>query len=287
MSCTFYYCIIYHPPKPIYDSKDLISDLMSDIEDLACADPEATISIIGDLNNLDHSKLESESGLVQLVQDVTHGKRILDKFLTNNVDLFTIRTSVSAIKTKHRAVLANCLSGTDHLSSDKEKIGRKTTSFPDIRAQHIANLRATLSAYNWGAVYAVGTDVDLAYNIFVQIVKGLITKCIPFKKVTVRDSDPWFVTPLVKSLLRKRNYLYHQGRTAKADTLSQKIARIVAEVRSDKFSNLDPKDTNKLWQLIRNKTNYNSRCKIDALGINTNDDIEIDNINAFFYECCH
>ena len=69
--------------------------------------------------------------------DVTHGKRILlDKFLTNNGDLFTIRTSLSAIKTKHRAVLANCFSGSDHLSSDKEKTGRKTTYLPDIIDQH-------------------------------------------------------------------------------------------------------------------------------------------------------
>ena len=124
--------------------------------------------------------------------------------------------------------------------------------------------------------------MDLAYDIFVQIIKGLITKCIPFKKVTVRDSDPWFVTPLVKSLLRKRNYLYHRGRTAQADTLSQKIGRIVAEVRSDKFSNIDSKDSNKLWQMIKSNTNYNSRCKIDALGIKTNDVVEIGHINAFF-----
>ena len=182
MSCTFYYCIIYHPPKPIYDPDDLISDLMSDIEDLACADPEAIISIIGDLNNLDHSKLESESGLVQLVQDVTHGKRILDKFLTNNGDLFTIRTSLSAIKTKHRAVLANCFSGSDHLSSDKKKTDRKTTYFPDIRDQHIANLRATFAAYNWGAVYAVGSDVDLAYDIICANYQRANNKMYPFQK---------------------------------------------------------------------------------------------------------
>ena len=86
ISQMFYYCVIYHPPKPIYDSNELINDLLSDIEDLAVSDPGAIISIVGDLNNLDHSRLEAEAGLVQLVQDVTHGKRILDKLLTNNAD---------------------------------------------------------------------------------------------------------------------------------------------------------------------------------------------------------
>ena len=75
LAFMFYYCVIYHPPKPIYDSKELIDDLMNDIDDLAIADPDAIISIIGDLNDLDHSKLETESGLVQLVKDVTHGRK--------------------------------------------------------------------------------------------------------------------------------------------------------------------------------------------------------------------
>ena len=38
---------------------------------------------------------------MQLVQDVTHGKRILDKFLTNNADLFTIsRCKIDALGIK-------------------------------------------------------------------------------------------------------------------------------------------------------------------------------------------
>ena len=59
----FYYCVIYHPPKPIYDSNELINDLLSDIEDLAVSDPDAIISNVGDLNNLDHNRLEAEAGL--------------------------------------------------------------------------------------------------------------------------------------------------------------------------------------------------------------------------------
>ena len=126
---------------------------------------------------MDHSKLENESGLVQLVKDVTHGKRILDKFLTNNSELFSIKTINSTIKTKHRAVLANCSAEMEH--SAAKMTCRKTVSFPDSRAQHIAVLREALASYNWGAVHADGDDVDAAYNTFVCIIKELIKKCIP------------------------------------------------------------------------------------------------------------
>ena len=170
MSCKFYYCLIYHPPKPLYDSKELINDLISDIEDIAVADPDAIISIIGDLNSLDHSKLEAESGLVQLVHDVTHGKNILDKFLTNNPDLFSVRVASSTIKTKHKSVLANC--STDPAVAANKR-GRAIHSFPDIRAQHIALLRETLAAYNWGAVYAAGNDINIYVALFNQTVRQL------------------------------------------------------------------------------------------------------------------
>ena len=239
---------------------------------MAVADPDAIISIIGDLNSLDHSKLEAESGLVQLVHDVTHGKNILDKFLTNNPDLFSVRVASSTIKTKHKTILANC--STDPAGAANKR-GRAIHSFPDIRTQHMALLRETLAAYNWGAVYAAGNDIDVAYENFLLIIKGLIKMCIPFKTITVRESDPWFVTPLVKSLLRQRNYLYHRGQVTKADTLSLKISilqiilvlgKIINAVRSDRFSNVDVRDSKKLWQMIKSNTNYNSRCTIESLG---------------------
>ena len=40
------------------------------------------------------------------------------------------------------------------------------------------------------------------------------------------------------------------------------------------------RDSKKLWQMIKCNTNYNSRCTIESLGVNI--DEQIDNINAFF-----
>ena len=192
--------------------------------------------------------------------------------------IWAIIYKIWAIIYKIWAVLANCSAEMGH--SAAKMTCRKTVSFPDSRAQHIAVLREALASYNWGAVHADGNDVDAAYNNLVRIIKELIKKCIPFKTVTVRDTDPWFVTPLVKSLLRRRNYLYHHGRINKADALSLKIGRIIDEVRSNKFSNVDVKDSKQLWHMIKNNTNYNSKCKIQDLGISI--DGQIDDINAFF-----
>ena len=52
------------------------------------------------------------------------------------------------------------------------------------------------------------------------------------------------------------------------------------QFRSDRFSKVDVRDSKKLWQMIKSNTNYNSRCTIESLGVNI--DEQINDINAFF-----
>ena len=108
----------------------------------------------------------------------------------------------------------------------------------------------------------------------------MIKICIPFKTVTIRDRDPWFVTPLFKSLLRKCNCLYHRGRVDRAELLSIKIWKIINAILAERFSKIDPSDTNKLWQMISKNTTYSNRCEIESLGIKI--DEEIEKLNEFF-----
>ena len=82
------------------------------------------------------------------------------------------------------------------------------------------------------------------------------------------------MTPLVKSLLRKRNCLFHRGRVDRAELLSIKIGKIMNAIRAERFSKIDPRDTDKLWQRISKNTNYSNRCKIESLGIKIDEEIE-------------
>ena len=98
----------------------------------------------------------------------------------------------------------------------------------------------------------------------------------------MRDSEPWFVTPLIKILLRQRNSLYHRGRVQKAEELSSKINKLIAEVRSDTLSNIDAGDSKKLWNMVQRTTNYknNNSGFLNSIGC---DSIEkLSEINASF-----
>jgi len=72
----------------------------------------------------------------------------------------------------------------------------------------------------------------------------------------MRDTDPWFVTPLIKSVLRKRNKFRRRGDIKTADALSVKVNELISGVRKSCFSNIDRADSKKLWKTIDKTTNY-------------------------------
>ena len=194
--------LFYNLPPPRsshskYDDSELIGQLLSDIEYIALNNARAIISIIGDVNHLNVTRFETEAGMIQLVQEATHGKNVLDKFITNRPDLFDVKVTVSSIKTKHEAVTANLYNLVEPAAQ-----GRKSVKFSDIRQPHIQSLRDTLSRYNWGAVLKAENNMDVKYNLFHEIITKLIEMCIPTRTITMRKTEPWFITPLIKSLLR-------------------------------------------------------------------------------------
>ena len=87
---SFHYCLLYLPPPSTivvsYDATLLVDELISDIELFTNSGDNVVVCLVGDLNSLDHSRLETELGMSQIVRDITHGKRILDKFLTTHPD---------------------------------------------------------------------------------------------------------------------------------------------------------------------------------------------------------
>ena len=69
--------------------------------------------------------------------------------------------------------------------------------------------------------------------------------------VTVTNSTPTYVTPLVRSLLRRRNKLMRRGKIDTAGELSAKIGRLIAEHREHELRDVNYKDTKKLWSKVR------------------------------------
>ena len=91
----------------------------------------------------------------------------------------------------------------------------------DIREPSINSLRNALQCYNWNHVY-LETDINIAYSMFLEIVKWHINEYIPEKHISLEQKPPVYITPLVKILLRRRNKIMRQGRMDEAHSLTEK-----------------------------------------------------------------
>ena len=53
--CSQLYMVVYHPPKPIYNSHDFVARLTNDVDYLISTYPHAVLILTGDFNRLDMS----------------------------------------------------------------------------------------------------------------------------------------------------------------------------------------------------------------------------------------
>ena len=87
-------------------------------------------------------------------------------------------------------------------------------------------------------------------------VKYYTDQYVPCHFVTISDSKlsppymHYYVTLLVKCLLRKRNKLVRRGLKNKADPLTDKIGKLIQDHRSNCLSNVDSSSSSKLWKIV-------------------------------------
>ena len=99
-------CACYHQPRPIYDTSSFRQVLFDNVSRLL--EDASTVSVLtGDLNKLNTDQLQTQLGLVQIVNNPTHNNNILDVFITNRQDLFDVQSGQSLIKTEHKASIVN------------------------------------------------------------------------------------------------------------------------------------------------------------------------------------
>ena len=74
---------------------------------------------------------------------------------------------------------------------------------------------------NWDDVINA-TDTQSVFDIFYASVLSILDTFYKLRAVTVTNRDPYFVTPKIKSLLRKHNQLRRKGRIEKAESITKR-----------------------------------------------------------------
>ena len=103
---TFFIGSLCHPPKPIYNTEELISHLHQTLERLDDEPGEPIIILAGDFNQIPHSSIEA-LGLQIEFSGPTHMGHPLDRIYSSIHVYDCCRTFQSAVRTGHMAIVAS------------------------------------------------------------------------------------------------------------------------------------------------------------------------------------
>ena len=99
-------CAIYHPPKPVYHTVDLLCHIDSSLETISRDLSSAHVVLAGDFNSLSDSDVVSRTGLISLVKKPTRGASCLDRIYVNDLCYENVRVVTPTVKSDHCAIIA-------------------------------------------------------------------------------------------------------------------------------------------------------------------------------------
>ena len=147
--------------------------------------------------------------------EATRGDRILDKYLCDS-DIFQyISTLPLTIDTDHRGVLVKVVGP----SRKKRKI-----FFRDQRVQYRQYCNMFLDRMDLSYILDMRNTNDAASALQEELT-SVFDHCCPLRAVTLRETEPPFITPVIKLLLKKKNRLVRRNRNSEAELLAIRIRK--------------------------------------------------------------
>jgi len=237
---------LYHPPKPQYQSAVLLDYIEAGVDAATAACPSATIVLAGDFNPLDDTEVATRSALLSIVDRPTRGTNILDRVYVNKPCYSTVRVVNSTVKSDHKAVVA--YRDRVHVkplnkSRYRRTFRRRTPAQHARFLEHVSTLQIEVDD---------NADTQTNFDTVYSIMLDLLDTFYPEREITVTSSDPPYVTPTVKALLRRKNRLMRAGRTDEAGATATRIRTIITRSSTRWLRTIDTRKSAKnAWAKVR------------------------------------
>ena len=229
----------------IYSTPALLDCIEASVDMLAAAFPTATVILAGYFNGLDDAEVITRSALNPLVNRPTRGANILDRIYVNDCCCDDVKVVASSVRSDHKAVVAYTGAAPQQLNKTSERrvFRRRSPTQHALFLKHASSL-----TIEFKDDASVQTNFDQLYTVM----RALIDRFYPEREITVTSSDPHFVTPAVKSMLRRKTRLMRAGRTAEADSLACRVRRIITHQSSKWLRDIDTKKSPAAaWKKVR------------------------------------
>ena len=138
---------------------------------------------------------------------------MLDRIYVNELCYVNVKVVSSAVKSDHKAVVAyNGPPKSTYNKRREQRVFRKRSP-----TQHALFLEY---ASQVNIELESEEDVQKNFDDMYTVMRSLLDRFYPERRITVTSTDPRCVTPAVKAMLRRKNRLMRAGRTEEAGALA-------------------------------------------------------------------
>lgn len=241
---SYFVGAVYHPPKPIYPPSVLLDCIEASVDELTAKFPSAVIVLAGDFNTLNDAEISSRSALHSIVNRPTRGVNFLDRIYVSSPCYATVKVVTSTLRSDHKAIIAYTGTPLQPLNKTNERkvIRRRSPTQHAQFLHHISQLQINVPS---------NCSVQHNFDTLYAIMHDLLDSFYPEEYITVTSSDPPFVTPVIKALLRRKNRLMHKGRVEEASALSERVRTLITRRSSKWLRNVDiRKNPKEVWNKV-------------------------------------
>ena len=104
-------------------------------------------------------------------------------------------------------------------------------------------------------------SVENSDNELNSTILSIMNHCFPVRKVTMSSRDPYWMTPVIKILLKKRANLLARGKNTEAELLSSRLSELINRAR--KGSTSEAIGSRKWWKKIDQMSNRKAEADLN------------------------
>jgi hypothetical protein len=156
------------------------------------------------------------------------------------------------VKSDHKAVVAYTAEQKTSINKKSEKrTYRRSPAQHSVFLSHLAGLKIELANID---------DIQANFDQLYATLLGLPDRFYPERTITVTSSDPPYVTPSVKALLRRKNQLMRAGRIDEAGSLACRIGAVIIRQNTAQLRKVDAiGNSQDMWAKKRELTSPKTR----------------------------
>ena len=216
----------------------MIESIESNVDEITRSFPTSFVILAGDFNQMSEQEIIERTGLSSIVTQPTRGQSMFDRiYVQDPVCYDNVKVVNSVARSDHKAIIAFSGELESTRKTTQTKLYRKKT--PTQNAAFLANLQQM-------NLDLAGESTQDKFDHFYNIALGLLNYHYPEKKINITSKDPSFITPDMKSNLKKKNRLMRAERLEEAGALAKRIGEAIARKNSARLKTVngrvDPKD---------------------------------------------